>query len=195
MDNLIAILRGIRPNEVLAVTEVLIECDIRSIEVTMNSPEPLTSIELMTKEFGQQATIGAGTVTKITEVEDVASAGGKFIVSPNCNEAIIRHTKALQLGSYPGVFTATECFSALSAGADALKVFPASLIGPQGIKELKAVLPMSTALFAVGGISFENINIWKDAGVFGYGIGSSLYKPGKSINDIKTSALQLKKII
>ncbi|SVA00917.1 uncharacterized protein METZ01_LOCUS53771, partial [marine metagenome] len=180
---------------VLAVTEVLIECDIRSIEVTMNSPEPLTSIELMTKEFGQQATIGAGTVTKITEVEDVASAGGKFIVSPNCNEAIIRHTKALQLGSYPGVFTATECFSALSAGADALKVFPASLIGPQGIKELKAVLPMSTALFAVGGISFENINIWKDAGVFGYGIGSSLYKPGKSINDIRTSALQLKKII
>ena len=188
---LIAILRGITPSEVEAVTAALIENGIDWIEVPLNSPDVYRSIELMAKRFGNDAHIGAGTVTKAKQVDKVKAAGGTFIVSPNCNKKVIRRTKSLKMTSFPGVFTATECFSALEWGADALKIFPASTMGPSGVSALGAVLPNDIDLYAVGGVSNDNLQIWQDAGINGYGIGSSLYKPGTSASSIATSAKAL----
>jgi 2-dehydro-3-deoxyphosphogalactonate aldolase len=185
---LIAILRGITPAEAEPVAETLIESGIHWIEVPLNSPDVFDSISIMTKRFGADAHIGAGTVLTQADVETVHSAGGSFIVSPNCDEAVIRRTKALDMGSFPGVFTATECFNALACGADGLKIFPASIMGPSGISALRAVLPKAVDVFAVGGVDADNLAIWHEAGASGFGVGSALYKPGKSVQKVRQAA-------
>jgi 2-dehydro-3-deoxyphosphogalactonate aldolase len=185
---LIAILRGITPAEAEPVAEALIESGIHWIEVPLNSPDVFDSIGLMAKRFGADAHIGAGTVLTQDDVEAVHSAGGSFIVSPNCDEAVIRRTKALDMGSFPGVFTATECFNALNYGADGLKIFPASIMGPSGISALRAVLPKAVDVFAVGGVDAGNLAVWHEAGANGFGIGSALYKPGKSVQQVRQAA-------
>jgi 2-dehydro-3-deoxyphosphogalactonate aldolase len=186
--NLIAILRGIEPEYALNVTDVLINAGIDRIEVPLNSPRPLESIAAMSAEFGSCALIGAGTVLSVAGVEAVASAGGRLIVSPNCDVAVIAATKRLGIQSWPGVMTPTECFAALGAGADGLKLFPGSLIGPDGLKAIRAVLPSGTQVFAVGGAGAENFASWRKAGADGFGIGSALFNPGMSKVEIAERA-------
>lgn len=186
--DIIAILRGLAPNEALAVAGVLIEAGIDTIEVPLNSPDPLKSIEAMAREFAGTAEIGAGTVLEAAQVHQVKSAGGSLIVSPDCNPDVIRITKAEGLSSFPGVMTPTECFNALRSGADGLKFFPASLIGPEGLKAMLAVLPKGTRTYAVGGAGPDNFASWLKAGATGFGIGTALFKPGFSVADVKQRA-------
>ena len=178
--NIIAILRGIKPEEAVAICEAVLEAGITTIEIPLNSPQPLESIALLAKRFGSDATIGAGTVLSAQQVRDVANAGGKIIVSPNFDADVVRETKSLKLASWPGVLTPSECFAALKAGADGLKIFPCSVIGPAGVKAIRAVLPPETQVYAVGGAGPENFAEWFAAGVNGFGIGSAIYKPGDS---------------
>lgn len=186
--NLIAILRGLIPDEALAVTGNLIEAGITRIEVPLNSPEPLKSIEAMAKAFSDRAEIGAGTVLEPADVSRVKSAGGTLIVSPDCNPDVIRTTKQQFMSSFPGVMTPTECFTALRSGADGLKFFPASLIGPDGLKAMLAVLPKGTATYAVGGAGPDNFGDWIRAGAAGFGIGTALFRPGFSVAEIRDRA-------
>ena len=181
---LVAILRGIKPDEAEAAFDALVAAGIGLIEVPLNSPEPLVTIARLAKRAGERAIVGAGTVLTVDEVNAVASAGGRMIVSPNRDDAVIRATKAAGLDSYPGVFTATEALGAIAAGADALKFFPADLLGVNGIKALTAILPKEIPLLAVGGVDAANIAAFLKAGVAGFGIGSSLYKPGMSAGEI-----------
>jgi 2-dehydro-3-deoxyphosphogalactonate aldolase len=181
---LIAILRGIAPKEAGAVLEALIGAGIGIVEVPLNSPDPLTSIRTMAEAAKERAWIGAGTVLTVEEVAAVKAAGGAFIVSPNVDGQVIRRSKALRLGSFPGVFTASEALAAVAAGADALKFFPASLLGPEGIKAIGVVLPKTMPLLAVGGVDAINLAAYRKAGVSGFGLGSNLYKPGMSPTDV-----------
>lgn len=181
---LIAILRGITPIEAKDIAAVLIEAGITRIEVPMNSPNPLNSIETMVKAYGDDAQIGAGTVLTVETVLDVAKAGGKLIVSPNADPKVIVATKLAGLDSYPGVMTPTECFAALRSGADGLKIFPASLLGLNGLKAIRAVLPVNTQVYAVGGADHTNFAEWMAASADGFGIGSALYKPGFSAKEV-----------
>jgi 2-dehydro-3-deoxyphosphogalactonate aldolase len=185
---LVAILRGIRPDEAEATLEALIASGIGLIEVPLNSPQPLDSIRLMAAQAGGRAKIGAGTVLTVEDVRAVADAGGTLIVSPNRDDDVIRASKAAGLESYPGVFTATEALGAIRAGADALKFFPADVLGPGGIKGISAVLPRGFPLLAVGGVDAGNIADYLKAGVVGFGIGSSLYKPGLSAAEVGARA-------
>lgn len=185
---IIAILRGLTPVEAAKVGRALIDAGIDRIEVPLNSPDPLESIGLLSREFGAYALIGAGTVLRVEEVDAVAEVGGKLIVSPNCDARVISHTHKLGLQSWPGVFTPTEAFTALDAGATGLKLFPGSMAGPSGLAAMRAILPVGTQVFAVGGAGPENFGDWIKASADGFGIGSALYKPGMSVEAIADHA-------
>ncbi len=186
--NIIAILRGIAADEAVEVCGTLIAAGIAKIEVTLNSPDPLVSIAAMANAFKGDAIIGAGTVLSVVQVDQVAAAGGQMIVSPDCNGDVISQTKSVGLLSYPGVMTPTECFTALRHGADGLKIFPSHLVEPSGLKAIRAVLPAEVQIFAVGGVGPDNFADWIKAGATGFGIGSSLYQPGFSLEQVRHRA-------
>ena len=188
---LIAILRGVTPTEAPAIAQVLLRAGITVIEVPLNSPDPLASIAAIKAELGAGAIVGAGTVLSEADVNAVASAGGQIIVSPDCKPAVIARTKALGLQSWPGVFTPTEAFAAIDAGADGLKLFPGSMAGPGGLKAMRAVLPSHIPVYAVGGAGPDNFAEWIAAGADGFGLGTALYAPGLSADDVSTRATKI----
>lgn len=174
----VAILRGVRPEEAVAVAEALVAEGIRIVEVPLNSPDPLRSIAALAQAFAGRAVIGAGTVLRAADVERVAAAGGRLIVAPNTDVDVIATTKRLGLVSSPGFQTPTEAFAALGAGADVLKFFPGEAATPAIIRALSAVIPKTVPMLIVGGVAADTIERWTDTAVAGFGIGSSLYKPG-----------------
>ena len=176
--HIIAILRGITPNETVEVCKALISAGITMIEVPLNSPDALTSIAMASNTLGDEAAIGAGTVLTKKHVWAVSDAGGTFIVSPDTNKQVIEETVRLQMLSYPGVFTPTDAFRAIKAGATGLKFFPAEVLGPKGIRAMKAVLPAEVPLYAVGGANPDNFGEYFAAGCTGFGLGTYIYKPG-----------------
>jgi 2-dehydro-3-deoxyphosphogalactonate aldolase len=181
---LIAILRGITPPEVVEVCDALVAAGIGMIEVPLNSPDALRSIAMAARAHSGAAAIGAGTVLTPEEVGAVAEAGGTFVVSPDANPAVIEATRARGMASFPGVFSPTEAFSAIRAGATGLKVFPAEVLGPRGIKAMKAVLPPGMPLYAVGGANPENFAAYFAAGCSGFGLGTYIYTPGMTAGDV-----------
>lgn len=185
---MIAILRGVKPDQVVDIGAALISSGISMIEVPLNSPEPFLSVQSLSQKFSDQAIIGAGTVLTVDDVEKVHKAGGTLIVSPNCNIDVIKRTKELGMASWPGVMTPTESFQALDAGADGLKFFPSELIGPTGLKAMKAVLPKDVPTYAVGGVSPENLAEWAKAGADGFGIGGGIYKVGMGADEVRERA-------
>ena len=188
---LIAILRGITPAEVVAVGTVLVEAGFPAIEVPMNSPEPLRSIELLTASLGNDCMIGAGTVLSVDDVIRTESVGAKIIVSPNTDAEVISEAVARGLRPYPGVATPTDAFTALKAGARSLKLFPSETLGIAGMKAIRAVLPPGVEMLPVGGVDEKNLAAWAAAGAGGAGIGSCLYRPGDGVDDIRTRATVL----
>ncbi|GLO71375.1 2-dehydro-3-deoxy-6-phosphogalactonate aldolase [Phaeobacter inhibens] len=188
--NIIAILRGLRPEEARAMTDALIAAGITKIEVPLNSPLPYDSIAAMLDQAKGRATVGAGTVLNTDAVAQLSAMGAQMVISPDCNSDVIRASKAAGMLSYPGVFTASECFSALRVGADGLKFFPAFKLGLDGFSALKAVLPADAETYAVGGVGPADFADWQKAGITGFGIGSSLYKPGRSVEDVARLAAE-----
>lgn len=185
---LIAILRGVTPDEIVAVGRALHDAGFRVIEIPLNSPQPYESIRRLTAELGESCLIGAGTVLTEAQVAEVDAAGGRLIVSPNANLAVIRASKAAGLVSAPGVATPSEGFAALDAGADSLKLFPAEQLGPAVVKAWRAVFPRELALLPVGGITPDNMGPYVAAGANGFGLGSALYKPGLSAAQVSANA-------
>lgn len=185
---LVAIIRGVTPSDAEAIGEAILSGGIRIIEVPLNSPEPLESIRRLSARLGDRAVVGAGTVLEPTQVGEVAEAGGRLIVSPNTNTAVIRATAEAGLVSSPGYFTPSEGFAAIEAGAHALKLFPAEGASPQVVKAQKAVLPKDIPLLVVGGVSPDNMGPWLQAGADGFGLGSGLYKPGQSADETAAKA-------
>ena len=181
---LVAILRGLVPEEAVEVGEALVAAGFRALEVPLNSPRPLESIARLAAALGDRAIVGAGTVLTPAEAHAVADAGGRLMVSPNTDAAVIAAARARHMLALPGVFTLTEAFAALAAGADALKLFPAEIAGPAGLKALRAVLPAGTRVYAVGGVSPETIPAWRAAGASGAGLGSALFTPGRSAAEV-----------
>ena len=185
---LIAILRGLEPENALPVSDILFKNGFRVIEVPLNSPDPLISISKIVAKFGDKAIIGAGTVLTADQVNAVADAGGKIIVSPNMNPVVGRAAIDNGLSWCPGVMTPTEAFTALEYGASLLKIFPAELVPPTAIAAMRAVLPQDTLIAAVGGINPDTMGAYHAAGVDGFGLGSALFKPDYTLNDIAQRA-------
>jgi 2-dehydro-3-deoxyphosphogalactonate aldolase len=185
---LIAILRGLRPDEAAGIGQALFDAGFRIIEVPLNSPEPLQSIAKLADTMGNRALIGAGTVLSAQAVDEVAAANGRLIVMPHGDGAVIRQAKAGGLYCLPGVATPTEAFAALAAGADGLKMFPGELLPPGAVKAWRAVLPAGLALLPVGGITPDKIAAYCAAGASGFGLGSALYKPGMTAVEVSQSA-------
>ncbi len=191
--NIIAILRGVTPQEAEPVCAAVLSQGITTIEVPLNSPNPFDSINVMARTFGDKAVIGAGTVLTVEDVDRVHAAGGALIVSPNVNTSVIRRTVDLGMASWPGIFTPSEAFAALDAGAHGLKLFPGDMAGPAGLKALRAVLPKGTQVYAVGGAGPENFAEWHAATADGFGIGSAIYKPGDSAEVVAAKAAKIVK--
>ena len=185
---LIAILRGIKPEEARDHVAALIDAGFDAVEIPLNSPQWESSIAAMVAEFGDKALIGAGTVLKVEQVETLAAMGSKLVVTPNTNPDVIRRSVAHGMTVCAGCATATEAFSALEAGAQTLKIFPSSAFGPDYIKALKAVLPKEVPVFAVGGVTPENLHVWLNAGCAGAGLGSDLYRAGQSVEQTAKQA-------
>ena len=185
---LVAIIRGVTPDDAEATAKAILKAGIRIIEVPLNSPDPLKSISILAQRFGDVALIGAGTVLTTQQVGEVDEAGGALVVSPNVNADVIRATAAAGLVSCPGYFTPSEAFAALSAGATGLKLFPAEGASPAFLKGQRAVLPKEVPVLAVGGISPANMRPWLEAGASGFGLGSGLYKPGQSADETAEKA-------
>ena len=184
---LVAILRGLEPQEARSIGEALVQAGWKLIEVPLNSPRPLESIATLAAAF-PQALVGAGTVLTPQQVREVHAAGGELVVSPNFNGDVVREAVRLGMICLPGVLTASEAFAALDAGASGLKLFPAEMIPPGAVKALRAVLPPATLLLPVGGISTANMGIYRTAGADGFGIGSALYKPGAKADEVSRNA-------
>ena len=185
---LVAVLRGISPPEVPGVADALTGAGFRVLEVTLNSPQPFDSIRALSARCGATCLVGAGTVVDPADVVRVRDAGGRLIVMPHADPAVVREAKRLGLVCIPGVATPTEAFAALSAGADGLKMFPAEGLAPAVLRAWRAVLPKSTLVFAVGGMRPDNLAPWWEAGADGFGTGSNLYKPGASAEAVREAA-------
>lgn len=185
---LVAIIRGVTPDEVVAVGETLLAAGIGIIEVPLNSPEPIESIRRLSAAMGDRALVGAGTVLTVEQVGDVKAAGGRLIVSPNANVAVIAASAAAGLVSAPGVFTPTEAFAAIEAGATALKLFPAEAASPAVVKAQRAVLPRNVPLLIVGGVGPDTMAPWLAAGADGFGLGSGVFRPGQSATEVGAQA-------
>ena len=185
---LIAVIRGVTPAEVEAVGDALFEAGIRIIEVPLNSPEPLKSIEKLARRIGDEALVGAGTVLRAADVHDVRAAGGMIVVSPNTNVDVIAATAAAGLVSCPGFFTPSEGFAALDSGAHALKLFPAEAATPAYLKAQRAVLPKGVPVLVVGGVKPDALGPWLEAGANGFGLGSGVFRPGMSPAEVLESA-------
>jgi 2-dehydro-3-deoxyphosphogalactonate aldolase len=192
---LVAILRGVKSEECVEVGRALVAAGFTLIEVPLNSPQPTESIALLAREFGARALIGAGTVTDPRQVVEVAQAGGRLIVMPHADANVLVEAKALGLAVLPGIATPTEAFAMLRAGADGLKLFPAEASPPRVVKALRAVLPPATRLLPVGSISVDNMGEYWSAGASGFGLGSALYKPGASIDQVSKAAVKFKAAI
>ena len=187
---LVAILRGVKPDEVIDIAEALVDAGFRIIEVPLNSPEPLSSIEKLTVHFGDRILTGAGTVMEPVSVSEVAAAGGRLIVMPHADTSVVEAAKSLGLTALPGFSTPTEAFAMLAAGADGLKLFPAEANPPPVLKAIRAVLPAETSILPVGGITPEKLAVYWGAGANGFGLGSALYKPGMTAEDVADNATQ-----
>ena len=181
---LVAILRGLRPEEAEAVGQALVEAGIAILEVPLNSPRPFESIRLLAARFGDRALVGAGTVLSVEAASGVEAAGGRLIVMPHADVAVIRHAKSRGLACVPGAATPTEAFACVAAGADAVKLFPAELITPVVVKAMRAVLPKDLALLPVGGITPEGMAAYRAAGAAGFGLGGALYAPGMDAAEV-----------
>ncbi len=188
---LVAILRGVQPNEVVAIAEALAAAGFTCVEVPLNSPQPLDSIARLRDTFGGRMLIGAGTVTTTKNVDDIASAGAEFMVAPNTNPAVLAAAKQHGLLTMPGVLTPTDAFAAIAAGVDALKLFPADVHGPKYAATLRTVLPAHPPLFAVGGVSEATFAAFLASGVNGFGLGATLYRPGDSAENVRARAKAL----
>jgi 2-dehydro-3-deoxyphosphogalactonate aldolase len=186
--SLVAILRGVKPDEAEAIVAVLIESGFEMVEVPLNSPDPFISIERLCRRFGQDALIGAGTVLTSADCARVADVGGRLMVSPNVDTDVLAMAVSKGMITMPGVFSPTEAFLALRSGASALKFFPASILGASGIAAIRAVLPKDTVVGAVGGVSDKNFADYMAAGVQAFGLGSSLYRPGMTAEDVRATA-------
>ncbi len=187
---IVAILRGLQPDEALPIGHALVDAGVRILEVPLNSPRPLDSIAALARALGERASIGAGTVLDVESIDAVAEAGGHIIVSPNTDTAVIRRTRERGLVSLPGCLTPTEAFAALGAGAHALKLFPGELVTPAVAKAMAAVLP-KVRLIVVGGVSAKTVKDWAGSVVHGFGIGSSLYTPGVTPHEVGRRARAL----
>jgi len=187
---LVAIVRGVHPEQSLAVGEALRVRGVRAMEVPLNSPDALVSIRLLAGRYGLELAIGAGTVLSVEDVDDVRNAGGSFVVSPDMQPDVIQRARTLGLEPLPGVLTATEAFGAVRSGARMLKLFPASTAGPSHLKALRAVLPTSVLVFPVGGVGPQDFGHWLAAGASGFGLGSELYTPGLDTREVAVRAAQ-----